>query len=171
MKTKKQDPDAINGTIVEHLAALYRATENAHRWLRRSEAWRAIHDHVVYAENCVLVDRKGRRVSCHRGTGYAVRIKDAFNMRTGGPSTICIVVQVEYDEDDEIVDSGATETERIYVPADMLIRFSRRKFNAWLKIRRAEALLARKDRLLRQINMLIAQFPEATKALQLQWKK
>lgn len=122
-----------------------------------SPLFKALYEHVRTAsEKTCIVEREGREVSCHRGTGYAVEIQDPILhfALPGETEVLSFQLRVGYcplEDDAEYDSQGGRDVERVYrlyCPIDLELNFTKEKFDLWIKEMREkqDAELLKKER-------------------------
>jgi hypothetical protein len=171
LRTKRNSPlyDLVAPDIVEHI----KIVQNANRatdWHFRvnSKFAKALEEHLRTASDAkCIVDREGRALSCHRGTGYAVELRRVcvhFAM-PGEVEHMSFDVCVGWEplESDHEYDSqGGRDVEReyhLYCPTDLELNFNKAKFDLWIKStkERLDAERLKKER--KELDRLLKRHP------------
>jgi hypothetical protein len=117
--------------------------EKATDWYFRvtSKFTRELVEHLLNAPAAkCIVDREGRRIACHRGTGAAVQFKRPI-LHFAMPNEIEMLsldmeIGYEPNEDDPEYESrndrDIERVQRIHFPADLETDFSKPKFDLWI---------------------------------------
>ena len=128
-------------------------------------------------KNCI-VDREGRRVAFHRGTGAAVRFERPvihFAME-GEIEMMSFELTIGYEpnpDDDEYGDRHERDierAERIHFPSDLEHNFTKEKFELWLQETRKQLREERARPEHRFLEKLIKKHPDKARALILKLK-
>jgi hypothetical protein len=142
MKTQKPKNSLyqlLGENIGEHLKIMQdgdRATD----WHFRtgSQFAKALEEHLLKSkEKDCIIDREGRTISCHRGTGYAVNIKNP-TLHFAMPDEVqnlSFDLEVGYEpneEDDEYRGRDIERSYHLYCPIDLELNFNKHKFDLWL---------------------------------------
>jgi hypothetical protein len=165
------DRKLVGANIVEHM----KHAQNAHdatlnHFRYKSKLVRAIQDHCVNATDCLLIDKGERQISCHRGTGYAVSIREAlapFAM-PGECQMIWLTFSVGFsplpdDAEYNGYDGGHDIEKRmdVNVPADLELHFTQEKFNLWLNTTIRELRHKERDaNNLKDLQKLLLKYPK-----------
>jgi hypothetical protein len=156
--------------IVEHLKIVQKARRATDEHFRgRSDFFDALREHVRVATDAkCVIDREGRAVSCHRGTGYAVTLADpcvhfalpgevehmSFNLRVG----------FEPLENDDAYETRAfrdVEREfRLDCPVDLELNFTQAKFDLWAKATKEKLDAERLKKERKQLDRLLKRHPK-----------
>lgn len=135
-----------------------------------SKLMRAIHKHIGYAKDCVLIDRPAD--ICHYSEcGAAVHFKDItvwgtqwkYNDETkrNEPYEIDyfgLDITVEYHDENE--DRDVTRQYTINVPIDLEINFTEEKFNVWINELAQKRNLEREEKDKEAIKALLKKYPQ-----------
>lgn len=143
MKTRKPKNAlyALQGAnIAEHLKLMQDGDRATHWHFRTGSRFaKALEKHILEAKDkdCVI-DREGRSVACHRGTGYVVEIKNPilhFAM-PGEVQNLSFDLKVGYelrDDDEEYSSDGEIERSyHLYCPIELELDFTEAKFKLWV---------------------------------------
>lgn len=156
--------------IAEHLRIIQKANR-ATDWHFRvgSRFFDALREHVRTAPNTkCIVDRENRKVSCHRGTGYAVELRDPILhfALPGEVENLSFTLRVGYEplEDDPEYDHDHTRDVgreyRLYCPIDLELNFTREKFNLWTKHTKEELDKERLKQERKELDRLLKRHPK-----------
>ena len=171
-KKKTHEPIAkLTGNIIEHMRLMsdleIQKSKHFH-W--DSKLWRAIDDAVSYHDDLVA-HPKDYLIMSYRGTGRAVRLTDVClynrNYTTNPPkehSVVGIEIEVEYiHEDQNGYDNPdkIRKTYRLQPPMELFVKFSKIKFNNWVKKVKSERDAETKKEDLIKLKELQEQYPDA----------
>jgi hypothetical protein len=146
--TRKAVYPLLADNVVEHI----KMVQNANRatdWHFRvgSKFFDALREHIRTAKDATcVIDREGRSISCHRGTGYAVELKrPCVHFAMPGETehmSFYLHVGFEATEDDAEYDSmhsrDVEREYRLYCPVDLELNFTKEKFSLWTKSMKEE---------------------------------
>jgi len=115
----------------------------------RSKVWKAIRDHIAESKDCVLFDKPADYyIAIHRGTGHSISMRDfgvyAKNYDTKPPSEsshfwIEFAVGLIHEEDSHMDYPNEREkTVHLNVPTELMMDFTKGKFDAWIAQLRRE---------------------------------
>lgn len=165
-KTKSAWRTLAAPTIIEHIKLVsdwMRSTD----WHFRvdSKFFKAVAEHIVDAKDCVLLDRKERTVSCHRGTGYAVNFEQASCpiALPGECQMLMLRISVDFDDPDYSDDDRYHSTREdfsIYAPADLELNFNQEKFELWLQTKKDERDKKHSQTDLKVLDKLLKRHPD-----------
>jgi hypothetical protein len=155
--------------------------ERATDWYFRvgSKFVKALEEHLVEskAKDCI-VDREGRQIACHRGTGYAISVKKPI-LHFAMPGEIEMMsfdLEIGYEpkeDDDEYGsrhDRDIERAERIHYPADLELNFTKAKFDLWIQETRTKMRQERARPELRLLEKLLKKHPEGAREMILKLK-
>lgn len=169
MKKKTDRPRmyALTGAnIQQHLEYAQAAERATHSHFRLYSLFvKALAEHVRTASDAdCVVDREGRSVSCHRGTGYAIELKDPILhfALPGETKMLSFKLHVGYeplDDDPERDSLGNRDVERVYrlyIPIDLELNYTQEKFNLWAKKMKSELDAEKLEKERAQLDRLLA---------------
>lgn len=162
--------DLLAPNVVEHIK-LMQTGERATDWhfRVRSKFAKALQAHIVGAsDKTCIIDKGGRAVSCHRGTGYAVNVKDVcvhFAM-PGEVEYMSFKVSVGLEPLEDDVEYEGREfrdhnTEhRFSCPTDLELDFTQAKFDLWVRKTKEEVDAERLSKERKQLDFLLKRHPK-----------
>lgn len=167
--TRKAMYPLLTGNVVEHI----KMVQNANRatdWHFRvgSKFFDALREHVRTAKDArCVIDREGRSISCHRGSGYAITLRNPcvhFAM-PGEIEHMSFVLHVGFEaaEDDAEYDSmhsrDVEREYRLYCPTDLELNFTKEKFDLWTRRMKEELDKERLKKERKDLDRLLKRHP------------
>lgn len=127
----------VEKDIFAHMKKIREMEDVRYRYFRYcSKLWRAIENHIVYAKDCVLLNRENK-VMIHRGS-YGVTISHLYiyGELANKPSThFGMNVEVEFIVADQEYEEWPATYKKNYdicVPIELERNFSLKDFNKWI---------------------------------------
>ena len=149
--------------IIDHLENKKKMEDVEKKFCRYNPLWRSIEDHLIYATECVLINRKATISSYSAYPG--VYIKSIYKMAL--EPILCFRVEIDYkadfDEDDYY---GPDKTvEHIYVPIELAVEWNEEKWNEFLIEKKKERDEKNKDKDMEKLSELLRKYPKAASEL------
>lgn len=113
--------------IIEHIKMVDAAQETMRAYfIEKSSIWRAIVDHIMNSDVCVIIDRKNKACDVRFNTARSVISSEA---------SLVFDFFVDYDSE--------SDQHHIFVPIDLELDFTNKKFDNWLGQMAKEQLAAK----------------------------
>lgn len=165
----------LGPNIISHLEACQKAERSTFNYFSTKSSFiKAIEDHIVNSKDCVLIDREGRDVSCHRGTGYAIGCKNVIVHFHVPPETQMMSFDIEVgfcplEDDPEYngYDGGSdiVRKVRLFAQTDLELNFTKVKFKKWLDDQRQTKEKEEWKNTFEPLKHIIEKYPKRIKEL------